>query len=492
MRSLASDLGLDSARMPRPRGGWRRSAWVGLAVLAGVFAGTVQAQVRDFDDLDDAVDRLALELVHEGRLEGNTVLVSARYFFERGTERSLRLSAHLAARFASTLGGREVEVVSGSERSGVMTLRGEWTIERESEHLHLSMEIKRLEIETDADGNEVARRRVVASEGGRVPLGSIDGQYLEPDLESHALYVVRKLEKGIERNFPAKPGRYRVHMEPLAVEDVAQPDRFRRRLVRYLRPAFADSRELMRVHSAENADGTLHGEIWGIGESVELGLWIVDRERQAEVAAVTVEMSVAEVMGSDAVLRLAARLAECAAHFGAERLGEAAGCYREVLERERGNREARAGLERIESRHVERARRAVGRGDLAAAEGYRGQLRELNPGHAQVMALKGEIEEAERRAEEEERRRVKERRIRELTPEMVVIEGGCFLMGSPQSETGRNDNERRHRVCVESFSIGKYEVTRGEYARFVRETGRATGDECWTFESGEAKVLFRT
>lgn len=40
-------------------------------------------------------------------------------------------------------------------------------------------------------------------------------------------------------------------------------------------------------------------------------------------------------------------------------------------------------------------------------------------------------------------------------PDMVDIEAGCFLMGSPKSEMG-DDDERRHRVCVEAFSIGKY------------------------------------
>ncbi len=33
-------------------------------------------------------------------------------------------------------------------------------------------------------------------------------------------------------------------------------------------------------------------------------------------------------------------------------------------------------------------------------------------------------------------------------PEMVAIRGGCFQMGSSASEEGRQDDERRHRVCV--------------------------------------------
>ncbi len=46
---------------------------------------------------------------------------------------------------------------------------------------------------------------------------------------------------------------------------------------------------------------------------------------------------------------------------------------------------------------------------------------------------------------------------------MVAITGGCFQMGSPVSEPGRDRDERQHRVCVESFDIGKYEVTQGEW-----------------------------
>lgn len=48
-------------------------------------------------------------------------------------------------------------------------------------------------------------------------------------------------------------------------------------------------------------------------------------------------------------------------------------------------------------------------------------------------------------------------------PELVRLPGGCFQMGSPASEAGRDSDERQHRVCVEAFEIGKYEVTQGEW-----------------------------
>ena len=72
-------------------------------------------------------------------------------------------------------------------------------------------------------------------------------------------------------------------------------------------------------------------------------------------------------------------------------------------------------------------------------------------------------------------------------PEMVVVPSGRFMMGSPRSEEGRFDNEGPvHRVSIPSaFAVGVYEVTRGEFGRFVSSTGRSMGDECRTYEDGE-------
>ena len=73
-------------------------------------------------------------------------------------------------------------------------------------------------------------------------------------------------------------------------------------------------------------------------------------------------------------------------------------------------------------------------------------------------------------------------------PEMVVIPAGSFTMGSPASEEGREDDEGpRHRVTIpRAFALGKYEVTRAEFAAFVRDTGhKARG--CWVFDGKEWK-----
>ena len=50
-----------------------------------------------------------------------------------------------------------------------------------------------------------------------------------------------------------------------------------------------------------------------------------------------------------------------------------------------------------------------------------------------------------------------------VEPPMVRIPGGCFQMGSPVSEADRSRDERQHRVCVDAFEIGKYEVTQGQW-----------------------------
>jgi serine/threonine protein kinase len=62
-------------------------------------------------------------------------------------------------------------------------------------------------------------------------------------------------------------------------------------------------------------------------------------------------------------------------------------------------------------------------------------------------------------------------------PEMVVIPAGTFMMGSPENEKGRTQYESpQQSVNVPHFAIGKYAITRGEFAVFVRQTGhRADG-----------------
>lgn len=58
-------------------------------------------------------------------------------------------------------------------------------------------------------------------------------------------------------------------------------------------------------------------------------------------------------------------------------------------------------------------------------------------------------------------------------PEMILVNAGCFYMGSPLFEEERITNEQRHKVCIQyNFKIGKYEVTFAEYDEFAKATNR--------------------
>lgn len=74
-------------------------------------------------------------------------------------------------------------------------------------------------------------------------------------------------------------------------------------------------------------------------------------------------------------------------------------------------------------------------------------------------------------------------------PEMVMVPSGRFTMGSSGSEqawaashgarpASVSDESPQHDVALPSFALGTYDVTRGEYAAFARETGRPPDGEC--------------
>ncbi|MCI5137372.1 MAG: hypothetical protein D3922_02905, partial [Candidatus Electrothrix sp. AR1] len=52
--------------------------------------------------------------------------------------------------------------------------------------------------------------------------------------------------------------------------------------------------------------------------------------------------------------------------------------------------------------------------------------------------------------------------------EFVSVPGGCFQMGSLENERDRdNDEGPVHKVCVNSFQMGKYEVTQGQWKKIM-------------------------
>ena len=74
-------------------------------------------------------------------------------------------------------------------------------------------------------------------------------------------------------------------------------------------------------------------------------------------------------------------------------------------------------------------------------------------------------------------------------PEMVVIPSGKFEMGLADYRKARRPNEGpSHEVTIPgTFAIGRHEVTWSQYARFVRETSRASGTGCDTYTAKRFK-----
>jgi formylglycine-generating enzyme len=69
-----------------------------------------------------------------------------------------------------------------------------------------------------------------------------------------------------------------------------------------------------------------------------------------------------------------------------------------------------------------------------------------------------------------------------LCPEMVVVPPGTYLMGSPPDDPHRGkdgEEQPQHRVTIGyAFAVGKFEITRDEYARFAKETHLSDPDGC--------------
>jgi formylglycine-generating enzyme len=70
-----------------------------------------------------------------------------------------------------------------------------------------------------------------------------------------------------------------------------------------------------------------------------------------------------------------------------------------------------------------------------------------------------------------------------VTLKLALIPAGKFIMGSPETEKGRRDNEEQHEVAIpKPFYMGVTHVTVEQFAAFVRESGYKTDDEK-TFQS---------
>ena len=145
-----------------------------------------------------------------------------------------------------------------------------------------------------------------------------------------------------------------------------------------------------------------------------------------------------------------------------------------------------AGEQRLEALRVELERQrveasqahwsafdtALAAEDLEGATSTLAEIRTLNPeepglttGEQRLLAAQAALE-----------RKQQEALKLELAGEMISIPGGTFRMGDISGE-GDDDEKPVHSVTVSAFSMGKYEVTVGQFRRFVEATAYRTDAE---------------
>ena len=128
--------------------------------------------------------------------------------------------------------------------------------------------------------------------------------------------------------------------------------------------------------------------------------------------------------------------------------------------------------------------------DLDEAADILVQVRALHPEEPGLAA--GEERLAAAQAALERQRQAAEEKARQLAGDMVSIPGGSFRMGDLSGE-GVDAERPVHSVTVPAFKLGKYEVTVGQFRRFVEATGYRTDAErnadgnagCYSNTSGD-------
>ena len=120
-------------------------------------------------------------------------------------------------------------------------------------------------------------------------------------------------------------------------------------------------------------------------------------------------------------------------------------------------------------------------GIVSWGEGYRGTQSAKPDVYTRVSHYAGWIESTMASPRERQPARGQEGRG-PLGMEFVWIPEGTFVMGSPEDEYGRDDDEVQHEVRIsEGFWMGKYEVTQGEWEAVMGENPSvfdACGSRC--------------
>lgn len=263
-------------------------------------------------DVDRAVNRLADTLVKNGdmtTLEEPAILISPNDLYDATTGLSLPFASLLREKLVTAFANRGVYVLlPGAELEKPLFLQGTW--QKQGEDLSISLKI----IFLGDDGPNA-----IAAATEKVPLTEIDQQYLTPNRESWARFLVNNLEKNTRI-----PSQTTLHIRPFAVSGEKQGDtQLGGYLAGWLRPALAQSRlfqpidqtkqlkhlptDIIRARGIKvvgptgsknqtsltadllQANAELTGETWIHGETVEIRAKIIWKDG-TQLTAASVEV----------------------------------------------------------------------------------------------------------------------------------------------------------------------------------------------------------
>lgn len=131
---------------------------------------------------------------------------------------------------------------------------------------------------------------------------------------------------------------------------------------------------------------------------------------------------------------------------------------------------AQEDAQRQEAEVADRAqqfRNHLASGNLVAAELVLKQVTADYPSHPLLATLNAEFRTAERT--EQQGVSTKTWLDEKTGIKFIMINGGCFNMGSPPNEQDRGSDETSHGVCVRNFWISATEITNQQYRRFKSE-----------------------
>ena len=135
-----------------------------------------------------------------------------------------------------------------------------------------------------------------------------------------------------------------------------------------------------------------------------------------------------------------------------------------ILKMDPNNLDAARVLYEIIKTHMQSLQTALNKGETEDAKHYLKQIRYINPDAIAVT----EAEKALDNNPKETKKTLAKKEPHALAGDMIQIPGGTFIMGTLE---GRKDEKPLHLVTVPDFEIAKYEVTVGQFRKFVEATG---------------------